>query len=1778
MADIGNLTFGVHLQDYTDAEANKIKKKLENLSVKLHIDAGSSTVTNTDAIKKQIESAVKSVTVSSVRFDANSVKQGLDSAVQGASPKVTVTLLRGNLVNDIQAYLDTKQFSIQVTISATQAQQTIAKTLANVSVPVNVKVSSSAVMQQLKQSLANKSVPISVRAADVNTFVKDLKTKLGNKAVKIDLDVNKNSFAQHVRDALKGKLFKADLKLTIKQASVQDAIKQAFAKAGMNYNTTASDVRAARVDEIRQRMALRAANANRQLARSYQEATGSAHSFARASLNLSNGLHTNIRLGGELGTVLGNVASLFGTQDIFRNIVQIGGQLENQRIALSAILQDGGKATSLFRQIQSLAVKSPFGIMDLNQYAKQLSAYGIAYNELYDTMKRLADISAGVGVDMGRIILAYGQVRAAGFLKGTELRQFTEANIPLVDELAKRFTKLRGEIVSAADVYEMISKKEIAFEDVKAVLDGLTEVGGRFHDMQEVLSESLASKWKNLADAIDVMLGKIADGAIGSGLKGVAELLTAITKQWEYVAAATLSAFTTFGVYKAAVVLGSKQMAAARGTYAFLMANKQQEAAMLRQEALYRKLTKAELALIATTGKLTNADVKAAVAAGTLNKKQALRLITLGKLDKAMLRGVQRTLQISNAEIVAAQNANILRRAWASMANGISALGVALKSLALNPMTWIFTAITAAAEVFAYFNKKASESKERVEELMRVANDGYKNISDTIRQFDESVPDTDFGMATRIEEIKKILKDSLPNFNQILNEVYKTDDKGNYINDLKTRYEMLTATLNDLRGAYKLLGADMKGVSDEANKSTDGLWDESLIKNIKDVVKQLDAYSSAASKLAANSTIFEEAVNAALGADAGYAEKYGNAPFYEQIKGLKDFTEAYKAFMEYAGKHNWEFASWINNFRDAFDGLTDATRVANKDINQFMLNYKASLMGRGFDFNNLTEKRRLAIVIDLTTFFKQIEGFSEETRRLLLDKTLEKEFNIKLNEEDWKYVEELTKPKKEYDASKDEVAKRWKKRTEEIGKAVKMYNDWKKVEGSLNAEQRVKGNEELSNLFNGAYGFTLDLEDPTAAYKYIQSQLNDKLSAQHDLRVELGVKLSDAELDDARDKLKRFVDNLKNDMKQATSQWDLYKQLFELTGDKEFAKTAFTNTQVWDDAALAMKEQFEAAIKEAGINAPANFSYSDEAAKLLFGDFYDSWKEIKDRIEKNGIDLKVNAGKAIQSTQSVAEQIKALENKRDEELKKYTKGTAEYDAKSKELENQIVKLKAELLELDPVFKDLFVDTTGMATSKIYDLWKQAHDLVALIRANTTRMDYDENGNIRGRYYTKADGTEGYISEEQFEKVDKVVNKLGKKVPDSITAFNNLWDAIRGKGKEDYGFKEIANDVSILSKEIASSADALSGMFDALGKDDLADGFAFAADMLNGVSNIAAGIASNNPFAVINGVAGIVTSIAGFHDKKLDKQIQKSQLEVKKLENAYKAVERVVSRQLGSVAKAQSDEMLKNLQSQRDEIEKQMQLEEDKKKTDKSKIEDYKAQMAELDDQIKHFYEDLAKEQYGVDIKDFAEQISSSLVDAFAAGEDAAEAFDKTVSEILKGLVKDMIKFQVIEPALKGLKNYLFDKNGGVFTANSAGGTDLTTGEAAGLVQEMGKVKGALSEAEKIWNTLNEELDGMLETTEAANDSLSGNIKSVTEDTAQLLASYLNAMRQDLSVNRKLFDKLVNDDIQRMSLIAQAQLQQLSMIQQNTLRNADAADRIYDLVNRVVDKGGNKLKI
>jgi hypothetical protein len=498
--------------------------------------------------------------------------------------------------------------------------------------------------------------------------------------------------------------------------------------------------------------------------------------------------------------------------------------------------------------------------------------------------------------------------------------------------------------------------------------------------------------------------------------------------------------------------------------------------------------------------------------------------------------------------------------------------------------------------------------------------------------------------------------------------------------------------------------------------------------------------------------------------------------------------------------------------------------------------------------------------------------------------------------------------------------------------------------------------------------------------------------------------------------------------------------------------------------------------------------------------------------------------------------------------------------------------------LTPAFKDLFVDTTGMASGKLHELWQQAKDLVDLIRNNTTRLVYDENGQIKGRYYKDKDGNEQYIAEDSFEKLNDQTNKLSKKVPEVKVAFDNLWNAIKGKGKEGYELKDIAHDISILAQEAASTADALSSMFDSLGNESAADIASFTGDMLNSVSQIGQGIASGNPLAVISGIANGISSIAQFHDKKLDRAIRNSQLEVKKLQNAYNQLESVIERQLGSSTSGQNKVMLDNLKKQRAELQKQYDLEDEKKKTDKGKLEDYKQQMSELSDQIKYFYEDLASEQYNASIKDWAKQIAESLTQAFASGEDAAQAFDNTVAEILRSLATEAIRLQFIEPAMANLRNYMFGDNG-IFTDNSASGTDLSSNELVGLSAELEKLKGQIGSSNEYWDKINDAVGGILdETGNAASGGLSKEVQGVTEDTANLLGSYLNSIRQSVHVKQQLLEKLVSDDIPQMSYIAQAQLQELNQIAANTKRNADAADKIYDLVNRVVDKGSNKIKV
>lgn len=263
---------------------------------------------------------------------------------------------------------------------------------------------------------------------------------------------------------------------------------------------------------------------------------------------------------GQLSRQLALLFSVSQIEGYISKLAKVRGEFELQQRSLQAILQNKSQADQIFNKTVQLAVKSPFQIKELVTFTKQLAAYRIESDKLYDTTKRLADVSAGLGVDMGRLILAYGQVKAAAYLRGTEVRQFTEAGINLYGELQRYFQEVKGEAYTTAQIVDMISKRKVTFEDIENIFKRLTDSGGLFYNMQEIQSETLQGKISNLKDSIDVMLNSIGK-ANEDTLKGSIDSIKVLIDNWETV----VEVAKAFGIVVGSMVLLPKIKAAANG-------------------------------------------------------------------------------------------------------------------------------------------------------------------------------------------------------------------------------------------------------------------------------------------------------------------------------------------------------------------------------------------------------------------------------------------------------------------------------------------------------------------------------------------------------------------------------------------------------------------------------------------------------------------------------------------------------------------------------------------------------------------------------------------------------------------------------------------------------------------------------------------------------------------------------------------------------------------------------------------------------------------------------------------------------------------------------------------------------------------------------------------------------------------------------------------------------------------------------------------------------------
>lgn len=1798
-------------------------------------------------------------------------------------------------------------------------------------------------------------------------ITKDLQAKL-------DVGFDKKKLVGDIKTLLQSEKFK--INVVVDKACTTQAVRAALQAAGLNTNFTASDLRAAKAAaiqtkaeasaaaarELARQRAARAAKAELDLANARERSANAARRHMTATLNMNGAMNSQLSIVGQLRNEFLGLYSIYAAQNFLRAVVDIGGELENQKIAMASILQDEGKATTIFNQIKKLAVASPFGVMDLNQYAKQLSAYSIPYNELYDTMKRLADISAGVGVDMGRIILAYGQIKAAKFLKGTELRQLTEANIPMVDKLAERFSKLEGRIVSAGEVLDMISKKKVTFEDVKDVLWELTDDGGMFNNMQEVLSESVKSKWKNLADAIDIMLGDIAE-SMGSTLKWTAESLTTLAQNWKEIVPFITAATAAFGTYRVAVYAGSRAMGVANATLIKgTLAAKQKTAADLVMASNYRTLTAAEKGLIASRNAMTTAEWRALAVSGALNKEQALRLITLGKIKSGQAGHITQLLNISKAELQVAMSAGKARVAMTMLSYGAKQVWTAFKGL-FNPYMYLFAGLFAITELWYKSGQKADEMNERISELTTRAQDGFKNLTKEAQKFADVDPfkANDASLIASIEEMKTALKDYSPVWADTFNETFKTDDEGNTVKSLAEQYILLRNALDDTKEAYRLLNA-IKGTSEHANEATDGYFDDSFLENINDYIDAEERVNKIIGRMSGSYIEYSTAMQKVIAKHGDFAKAASGKPLKEQLSILKEYPKALASLnneLPFTGGYRDDIfqlrKAWKNSKRIYMEDVLP-------DMKDFLSGYKSRLGAAGWDLNNLSDAQRIAISLDISAFFDTFEKMPKYMRDFFNGKILEDEFNIKINAEyteasqsfsdlqkkfngatdgqfeaqikvstdsekiiegiqkAYKEAKETTnqlKPvlikagidlsgigaidlsklpdwqkqivsdyKKAFDtmqsgekgakeigfsltdpsknkSKKDVFAERLKERVNLLKDAYSEYKKWTDIVGKEEAAKKVIESGIFDSLFRGKE--PVDIENYRDELNKILNQLDNKTEVRRDLKVSIRKVIADIDANAMKEASDKAAKELERYVSDVSKKWDIYKQLVNAGASKKDASLyAFGALSEYEKKSEELAEKVTKKMKDKGVYIPLTFTEQEATESLggkdsvLYKQFFSAWKEAKEAIEKDSLEVKLKEVTALNKYKSIAEKIRDLSEKyapltgtfigENNELVGNVEGmTPGQKALFTEYKEELAKLRGQLLELLPVWEQIF----GDQTYKSYGQIQQASDYAQQIIDNAS-VTKNKNGKPTAftSWYLDENGKRIDVSGEysQIEKLKKAIQdlyKAGLQKNPFATLIKNIRSLFSSGDKDEKGTIE---KIAAIGESAAESADLvgnfagqMSSMFDALGNEGMADTMGNVQDAMSSISNIGQGFAKGGIVGGIAAAAGEAVNwigkIAQAHDKKLDKAIEKSKLRAQQLQYIYEQIDGILERFLGSgtelkLVDAENDRTRLNqlnnqigairnkgkinifdlmslqkykqeaeklqkrvsaydeggaygyqralMQEQLSELEKQRQAEIDKKKTDDSKVADYENQIAEMKQQIKDFAEETAESLYGINLKDWASQLGDALYEAWQKGEDGAEAFKNKVADIMGDVMNSILKISILEPAMQQLQKMLFGEDGmsGYF------GKDFSLDEkelesiADYLMGVSEKTDDYYSMLDKLNNYMEKKYGiSMKEEEEDSGSGLSKGIQNVTENTANLLASYINAIRADVSVKREYVRRLVEELFPAYNVIAQAQLQQLTMIQINTAKNVEFVEEIRDILHRNIN-GVNKFNI
>lgn len=591
----------------------------------------------------------------------------------------------------------------------------------------------------------------------------------------------------------------------------------------------------------------------------------------------------------KMQSIVGDIKSLFlqggivfGAQQFFNSIVQTGGEIVQQHVALRSILGDVQKADELFAQTQQLALQSPFKFGELNRDVKQLAAFGVEANDLYDTTKRLADIASGLGVDFGRLGLAFGQVKARSWLDGKELRQFAYAGLPLLQRITELYNsegKNGRNNYTQADVKKMISARQVSFEDVQKVLWKMTDEGGQFYNMQFVLSETLLGRWNKLIDAWDIMLGKFAEGksVVGGTFSFLINRTTDLVLALDKVSNAALAFGAMYALRKGATAIASR--VGISSNLAALRAEQQVKLrtfAVEQQQALIEGKITLEIMRqnIADYQGMLNSKintrnaVEQAALEGRLSALKMQKAFREGLISKEMIEQLRLMGMISakESELITKEGARARMSLAVNQAKG--KLGGFFSGW--NIATLGITIGTALYSAYSQFKDSIKQDTDRINETAKTT---VKTLSDTLSEVGNK--GTGETLQQQVDKMTDVLKQSGLYTDSIKEQIDSTDDLGK-------EYDILKQKIIDARNennftpsegenfakAKKASGAGFAGGASWFGQWT-GIGQDDIDENINDVAENLAQLQMKMVKFGdSTKSSMEKVANSMLGARA----------------------------------------------------------------------------------------------------------------------------------------------------------------------------------------------------------------------------------------------------------------------------------------------------------------------------------------------------------------------------------------------------------------------------------------------------------------------------------------------------------------------------------------------------------------------------------------------------------------------------------------------------------------------------------------------------------------------------------------------------------------------------------------------------------------------------------------------------------------------------------------------------------------------------------------------